>query len=198
MMSKALKYLNTALLVALCIVPMASAESLESDERLKEARAVSNRLISDLGQRLKTEMSTNGPVAAISVCREIAPKIASEASLANGWQVSRVSHRPRNTLIGVADNWEQKALKDFARRIRDGEEGETLEHFEMLDEPLERSFRYIKAIETKPVCLTCHGSSEQIPAPVQERLNSLYPKDRAIGFEVGELRGAVSIKQPMD
>lgn len=197
-MLKVFTLASTAFVAVLALVSMTFAEDFESDKRLNEARAVSKRLISELGQSLKTEMSTNGLVAAISVCKEIAPAIAGEASLMNGWRVSRVSHKPRNTLIGMADNWEQKALEDFKRRINTGESFKTLEYFEVVDEPLERSFRYVKAIETKAVCLACHGSAEQIPASIQERLISLYPKDRATGFKVGELRGAISVKQPID
>ena len=56
----------------------------------------------------------------------------------------------------------------------------------------------MKPIGTKPMCLTCHGDSKQIPQSVQARLDSVYPLDKAVGYSAGDLRGAVSIKQPMD
>ncbi len=62
----------------------------------------------------------------------------------------------------------------------------------------ERYFRYMKAIGTQPVCLTCHGTSEQIPANVEEALATSYPFDQATGYSAGDIRGAVSIKQPLD
>jgi hypothetical protein len=37
-----------------------------------------------------------------------------------------------------------------------------------------------------------------IPAGVRAKLATEYPMDRATGYREGELRGAVSIKQPMD
>jgi hypothetical protein len=36
-----------------------------------------------------------------------------------------------------------------------------------------------------------------VPEGVKAKLASDYPMDRARGYRVGELRGAVSIKQPM-
>jgi hypothetical protein len=55
----------------------------------------------------------------------------------------------------------------------------------------------MKAIGVAPQCLVCHGSAEQIPETVRAELQTLYPHDRATGYKPGDLRGAVSIKQPL-
>ena len=59
----------------------------------------------------------------------------------------------------------------------------------------QRTFRYMKAIGTQPVCTVCHGTS--IAPEVTARLDALYPEDRARGFAVGDIRGAFSITQPV-
>jgi hypothetical protein len=56
----------------------------------------------------------------------------------------------------------------------------------------------MKAIGVAPQCLMCHGSTEQIAEPLRVQLQTLYPHDRAVGYRAGDLRGAVSIKQPLD
>jgi hypothetical protein len=57
-------------------------------------------------------------------------------------------------------------------------------------------YRYLVPIYLKPLCLTCHGSSEQIPADVQAVLNERYPEDQGTGFALGAFRGAVSVRVP--
>ena len=54
--------------------------------------------------------------------------------------------------------------------------------------------RYMKAIPTGPVCLTCHG--EEIAPEVEESLRTAYPHDRALGYGLGDIRGAFSITWP--
>ena len=45
------------------------------------------------------------------------------------------------------------------------------------------------------MCLTCHGSKEQIGGDLySDVIEALYPKDKAINFKLGELRGMWSIK----
>lgn len=60
-------------------------------------------------------------------------------------------------------------------------------------EETEDGFRYMKAIPTKGLCLTCHG--EALTEPVKATLAELYPEDKATGFKVGDIRGAFSIIQ---
>ena len=58
-------------------------------------------------------------------------------------------------------------------------------------------YRYAKAIRIKPVCLSCHGSDADIKPSVKTVLAKNYPNDVATGYKLGELRGAVSIKQKL-
>ncbi len=54
----------------------------------------------------------------------------------------------------------------------------------------------MKAIPTGGVCLSCHG--QRISQPVEAKLERLYPNDRARGYELGDIRGAFTITQPLD
>lgn len=172
-------------------------DNIDTQNRIAAAKTASGNFLKRLGGTLKGEMKTNGPESAIKVCRDAAPKIAGDISLQNGWQVTRVSSKPRNTMLGLADSWEQSVLLEFEKRLSKGEKLETMQFSEVVTEPSGKSLRYMKAIGTAPICLTCHGNAEQIPAAVQAKINSLYPHDKATGYKTGELRGAVSIKQPL-
>ena len=45
------------------------------------------------------------------------------------------------------------------------------------------------------LCLNCHGAAEQLAAGVADRLKTPYPDDRAVGYGVGQVRGAISLKR---
>lgn len=150
---------------------------------------------------LKGELTRSigqGTDEAIKVCKTIAPAKASELSVKTGWRVTRVSLKPRNPMIGTADAWEQKMLLKFETRLKKGEKAEALEADQEVKEPSGRYYRYMKALPVQAVCLNCHGPAEALDAKVRETLDREYPHDRATGYSEGQIRGAVSIKVPLD
>lgn len=166
--------------------------------REQAAKAATSAFVKNLGGALKQHMSEGGPAKAITVCRDIAPEIANDLSLEHGWKVTRVGTRVRNTMMGIPDAWEQAALAQFQKRRKDGETFAKMTYSEVVTEGDHRYFRFAKPIGIKPLCLNCHGGTADIPDTVQALLAEQYPHDQAIGYRVGELRGAVSIKQPMN
>lgn len=167
-------------------------------DREAAAQRVTQQFVKQLGGHLKKEMKANGPVAAIKVCKDVAPKIAQKLSLENGWKVTRVTSKPRNALLGTADLWEQKTLTEFETRASKGESYASMAKSEVVEESGKSYFRYMKPLAVKPVCLNCHGNDEQINDMVKAELDKAYPYDLARGYKTGDLRGAVSIKQPID
>lgn len=178
-----------------------SANALAADDlaaREQAARAASGAFIQKLGGALKQEMQKGGPEQAILVCRDIAPQIAGELSRANGWRVTRVGTRVRNPMLGMPDNWERKVLNDFEARAASSEKYPDMAFGEVVEFGGSKHYRFMKAIPVQEACLSCHGSTEQIPASVKARLANAYPHDKATGYRLGELRGAISIIQPLD
>jgi len=184
-----------ALFLSLSIVYMNSGLA-DSNKPQQEAVKTTQAFMQKLGRTMKSEMKNNGPVAAIKVCSEMSPTIASEISREKGWKVTRVGTRVRNPMLATPDVWEQKVLAQFQARADSGESFQNMDYSEWVDEPNGKYFRFMKAIGIKPVCLTCHGSQSDIPDAVKTLLRERYPHDQATGYKVGDLRGAVSIKQP--
>ena len=184
---------GAALLLALGAVA-ASAEDL--DRFQDEGRKVVTELAARLGAELQKEMKAGGPVSAIKVCREAAPALASEASRKTGWKVSRVSLKTRNPALGLPDAWEQKVLAVFVKRL-EKEKPDDMEFAAIVEEPQGRFYRYMKAIPTQGACLRCHGGEDAIPPDVKAALKAEYPHDRAVGYALGQIRGAFSIKRPL-
>jgi len=174
------------------------AAAQSSDELLATSRAASSQLVQQLGKELKQALAAGGPANAIGVCKDVAPQIAAQLSRSSGAKVARVSLKARNPLLGTPDVWEQGVLAAFDRRAASGEKAETLEYAEIVAEPQGRYYRYMKAIPVQPLCLACHGTEETIGPEVKQRLQAEYPHDRATGYSIGQIRGAVTVKRRID
>jgi hypothetical protein len=188
-----------ALWLACLVLPLlpAPAAAQSGEELLSSSRAEAGQLIQELGAELRKQLAAGGPESAIAVCRDVAPRIAGRLSRQSGARVARVSLKTRNALLGTPDAWEQRVLEEFDRRAAAGERADGLEHSETVVEPQGRYFRYMKAIPVQSLCLTCHGSPETISPGVAQRLDEEYPHDRARGYAVGQIRGAVTVKRPL-
>jgi len=175
--------------------PQQSSSLMESE--VKAASEVTGAFLKELGGVMKREMKKGDPSEVIHVCSNLAPEIANRLSRENGWRVTRVGTRVRNPLLGMPDAWEQGVLKQFTERARDGEKFADMAYSEVVSKPRGRYFRFMKPIGVQPQCLLCHGDAKQIPASIRTMLKKHYPFDAAIGYKTGELRGAVSIKEPL-
>ena len=165
-----------------------------ADPMLGEARKVASEVPPKLLAVLAAEIEKGGPQSAIAVCREQAPKMAMAASQASGWNVRRVSLRNRNP-AAVPDPWERATLEEFDRRAAAGEDPKTLEKGAWVGDGAGRKYRYIKALPTMPLCLQCHGAEASLSQPVRDKLHALYPSDRATGYELNQIRGAMTLSR---
>ncbi|MGM0412545.1 MAG: Tll0287-like domain-containing protein [Pseudomonadota bacterium] len=184
-------------LTSLALIGTASAADLgqKVDDNVAESRATIKDFAKSLQGELKAAMQEGGPTEGIGVCNEAAPRIASESSDAYGGEVARTSLKVRNP-DNAPDDWEREVLQRFDELAEKGVDPKKLDHFEVhRTEDGGREFRYMKAIPTGEVCLTCHG--ENIPASVQETLDEHYPEDEARGFEKGDIRGAFTLTRPL-
>jgi hypothetical protein len=179
------------------LMPSAGSALAGSAEREKAASEVASVLMEELGGAMMKQMSKGGPIEAIIVCTELAPEIAGRLSREHGWRVTRVGTRVRNPLLGMPDAWEQKILAEFAERAEKGETFAEMTHSEVVTEMGGQYYRFMRSIVVQPKCLFCHGSNDQIPDVIKSALKKQYPFDAATGYKAGELRGAVSIKQPL-
>lgn len=191
------KSLILALLLAGCATPGTQAQKPDP-KQVEEMRGTAKALMMQLGGKLKGEIAANGLEAAVGVCKIAAPQIAADLSVQTGSKVGRVGTRVRNAEAGTPDTWNAKALAAFAERMKQGEKPDAMEMSEVVADPSGKTYlRYAKAIAIQPMCLACHGSGSDIPDGVKARLQSEYPADKATGYSVGELRGAVVVMRPL-
>lgn len=182
---------TSAFLVTLCCATATIAAAASSELLLEQqAKALVNQFAGRLKPQLKTAMEAGGPTQAIEVCATQAPIIADALSAESGWLVKRVSLRERNASRALPDAWERDVLASFDERHAAGEPAANLNQSTTAD----GKFRYMQAQATEPLCLVCHGQT--LAAPVRELLQVYYPDDRATGYALGEVRGAISLIAP--
>lgn len=182
--------------VALLALLGATANALAQDTPwLPEARSVASAVPPKLLTVLSEQIAQGGMASAVAVCNEKAPQMAKTASEQTGWAIRRVSLKNRNPKA-VPDAWERETLQEFDRRAAAGEDIGKLEKFATVEVDGRPQQRYMKALPTQQLCLSCHGSRDAIPADVAAKLHALYPNDQATGYALGQVRGALTIRKP--
>ena len=160
------------------------------DSRVLQCRVLARDFMTELKGELKVAIRSGGTVKAISVCSKRAPELAARYSLPPDVQIGRTSDRWRNP-DNRPDSWEQEGLVIFEKRRLQGETLAGMEYWQEVEVEGERSFRYLRATPTGSLCLRCHG--EKISRMLKKILQKKYPEDQAVGFRLGELRGAFTI-----
>ncbi len=140
-------------------------------------------------------MKSGGPIKALHVCNVDAPVIADKISTKSGWTVARSSHKLRNS-ANTADAFTKAAIEDFLARQAKGEKPKTMIKTGIIEQGGKKSFRMVKAIGTKGVCLKCHGSA--VKPEVLKKIKELYPDDKATGFKAGEMRGVFVLTKALN
>ena len=113
--------------------------------------------------------------------------ITARVAADHGMLLSRVSLKNRNP-ENAPNTWQTTVLENFEGQKLAGKDPGTLAWSETASTGDGREFRFMKAIPTAGVCLTCHGVN--LAPEVGNMLSELYPEDRATGFKEGDVRGA--------
>jgi hypothetical protein len=179
-------------LIASCIffsgLALAEPPSAVPSAKEKSVAAI-QELAGSLREALLAAMAADGPMGAVTVCHDIAPKLTQEISEKHGVVLGRTALRTRNT-NNAPDAWEVAVLEQFNQRLANGEAIDSLAYAEQTPE----GFRLMKAIPMGGPCLACHGSN--LPESLSNKTYELYPQDQARGFEIGQIRGAFTVKVP--
>ncbi len=168
-----------------------STQDLQQGEALAEARQVSSELAEKVRGLLLQEIGKGGFASAVKVCSEMAQQMTLEFNARTGHMVRRVSLKYRNPQ-NVPDEYERRKLEELDLLNR--KKGMRNEYYEVVEDQGKRYLRYLKPLLVLPLCINCHGPKENISADVNTILAEKYPEDRATGFLVGDLRGAISAK----
>jgi len=167
------------------------AQQIDTSALKAEAITIVKKFGGTLKPQLKKALAQGGVRQAIEVCSVQAPEIAKNLSISTQWQVKRVSLKARNHQNAMPNAWERSILEEFNQKQQQGESAKTIAKAAVVGD----EFRFMKAQGTAPLCLTCHGS--KLTAETKAALKEYYPQDKAIGYSLGQIRGAFSLTKKL-
>lgn len=163
------------------------------EEAMKWGDEISNEAQTQLITALQKAIAEKGIAEAIAFCHVEALPILSEVSQKHNISIKRASTDFRNPLdkptedeLSILDAYAYNSENDIKNEpnIQKFENGEVL--------------LYTKAIQIpNGLCLNCHGDPEtDINKETLEKIQKLYPEDKAKNHKIGDLRGMWSIRIP--
>ena len=190
---------NFFLLTLLFIFLISCTENKKevSDDQLNAMRLSATDFMKDLKSILVKQIQTGGILQAVSVCSDTAQVLTNNFGVARGIYIKRVSLKNRNP-NNIPDDFEKRILNQFELLRQNNEMNIDTEYSEIVSEGDYSYLRYMKPIIVQAECLNCHGSQTNIMPEVKELIAQNYPDDKAIDYNIGDLRGAVSIKKVVE
>lgn len=165
-------------------------ESSQSQPNLKKrgkqiAKGSGQALMGQLSQAI----SQGGLSHAIDFCSVNAIPITDSLSEVHGAKIARVSHKNRNPQ-NAADSLEMALISQYQKKQKEDQS--------IKPRLVERNGQavYYHPIKIKNgLCLNCHGQKDKnLEVETYIQIQNEYPKDEAIGFQMGDLRGLWKIK----
>ena len=167
------------------------AQEFDKETAVQEVKAITKAFAGSLQSELQGAMKSGGPLNALNVCNVEAMPITAKSAENSNALISRVSLKNRNP-ANVPNDWQRAVLEDFDKRAADGEDPATMASATVVQtDDGKHQMRFMKATPAGGVCLACHG--QQIDTELQSKLDELYPEDKATGYSLGEVRGAIVV-----
>jgi len=163
--------------------------SLAGDTVANKGNDIAAKLSISLQQELISAMGKGGAINAIEVCSKKAFMISdSIAKEAGAIKVSRISEKYRNP-FSKPDAFDMNVIAEYnSQKEKNGS------YPVFMVKERENSHIYYRPIITGELCLKCHGEKEKMEPEVRNRIDSIYPEDRATGHAKGDLRGFVKVE----
>lgn len=160
-------------------------QQLSIEERGREMATTAQK---ELGKNLKAQMEKNGVLGALEFCNIEAIPITDSMSTVHHAELKRVSDKPRNP-NNQANEVELQHIATFKDQLANQEE------ITPIYTKQGNQIEFYTPIITNGMCLVCHGTpGEELEYTNLTEIKKHYPKDKAIGYKAGEVRGIWSIK----
>jgi len=191
-------FINVIALVLTVLFLRCSENKMEiSEDQVIGMRTTAMEFMKELKGVLIYQIQTNGVLQAVSVCSDTAQVLTNNFGIQKGVFIRRVSFKNRNE-NNFPDDFEKRILNKFELLHQNKELNSETEHAEIVEEGEFKYLRYLKPILIQAECLNCHGGENDIMPEVKQLIAQEYTSDKAIGYMIGDLRGAVSVKKVVE
>lgn len=203
---------NLLLLLAIVTVLACSQQSEENGEATPEtpateavvdsrtleqqvndtSRYLAGQAFSALNAVLTQQLTAVGPDGAVRFCNERALPLTDSVAQQYGIVIQRLAYRNRNPL-NAASNDERNILVGWEEAVKKNQElkPKIVQNGDQID-------WYGAITIAHPRCLDCHGLLQEgdILNETLQQIKKHYPNDRAVNFELGDVRGMWKISYP--
>lgn len=140
-----------------------------------------------LGKNLMGTIQQKGTLEALKFCNHKAYPLTDSMAVKFNATIKRVSDKPRNPK-NKATPKELAVIELYKKLITEKSE------IKPITEEINGKTQFYYPIKTNSMCLQCHGkSNKQIKPAILKKLTELYPKDKAINYDINQVRGIWSI-----
>jgi hypothetical protein len=185
LLSTTLLSLITSLLLATPI----ENQKLELDNIKKTGQESSELLLKTLGKNLQKNMKDGGVMQALSFCSNEAYTITEDVNkkLPKGITVKRISNKYRSPANAPQEN--EQLILDSLHKLKNAN---VLLPEQIIEKVDATTYKYYKPLVIdKQLCLQCHGKLDDID--LKRAIAQRYPLDKAMDYEMDDLRGAVVV-----
>ncbi len=181
--------LTSSLLLGAPVTKLTKEEK-QIKETVELGEKSSKMLLDTLGKNIKKHMEKGGVMKAFDFCSEEAFNITKKTNkqLQKNVSVKRISSKYRSP-ANTPKSDEAAVLKSFESMIK---ANKVLPEY-VVKKVDSLTYKYYKPLVIKDkACLECHGKvSKNID--LRRKIAKVYPLDRAVGYEMGDLRGAIVV-----
>lgn len=178
------------LLFVLISVISCKSELSKKDEALFIAKGneITQASFKELSSNLMAQMKLGGPAQAVPFCNVQAMPITYKMAEKYNVTIKRTSNKVRNSKNKASER-ELEIINKYQSLLN---QGEVLTPLVEINNSNQK--HYFAPIQLNSKCLSCHGKlEEQLSVKTDSLIKSLYPNDKAIGYNDGDLRGIWSI-----
>ena len=138
-------------------------------------------------RELQEGLARGGPRSALAACHSNSVAVSWRLARGEGIASGRTSDRLRNP-TNVSPRWAAPLVEANAGRPARDVDGFAVD--------LGSRVGVLRPIVLQPMCTGCHGPADHIKPEVRQMLADRYPRDRATGFTLGEIRGWYWVEMP--
>lgn len=160
----------------------------EEKEYIIKGKEIAQTTAKKLGSNLMQHMKVGGPKQAIPFCNSAANPLTEEIAKKYNVSIKRTSHKIRND-DNKPNKVEETILKQYLVSTSNNEELKPI-----VSKDKTGKIHFYAPIKLEAKCLACHGTiGKEVTIKTDSILKAIYPNDKAIGFNVGDLRGMWSL-----
>ncbi|MCO5234159.1 MAG: DUF3365 domain-containing protein [Chitinophagales bacterium] len=186
------------IILGLIVLTLAScnqkAKEISKEEKasyLMKGDSISTHAQKILLANVSQSITNSGVTGAIDFCNLNAMPLTDSVSSIYTASIQRLSDKNRNPNNAIQEESDWKAWEEIKLLMANKD----IQEKHIIQQNGDNIYYYKPIVLGMPTCLSCHGQIDiDISSETYNNILSKYPKDKAIGYHLGELRGMWKIK----